>query len=125
MAAGGNPGARYNFLQALEHLLMRRNEFDYALSALVFPAFCFVSTSAEFDESWGLDGADPSPSFDGDATADVASKDSGPISVSGSMGAMPSSAPSAARASCSNSLRLGSSSRSERPKRMRNSFDVL
>ena len=38
--------------------------------------------------------------------------------------AMPSSAPSASRASASNSLRLGSSSTSPRPKRIRKSFEV-
>ncbi len=39
--------------------------------------------------------------------------------------AMPSSVPSASRARASNSLRLGSSSRSLRPKRMRNSLEDL
>ena len=49
-----------------------------------------------------------------------------PVSAasSGSIGATPSSEPSAACASCSNSFRLGSSSRSDRPKRIKNCFDV-
>src|SRR5215471_5558562 len=54
----------------------------------------------------------------------VASAALGSSTPSGYAGATPSSDPSAACASASNSFRLGSSSRSDSPNRIKNCFDV-